>query len=659
MMRTAPVFTALAALLSTGIAVAELASDPKLARSPISRDFAEATVADISSIDFPHSATWSPDGTSIAFISQRSGTGNIWIFDVASGKTRALAPSETLQRHPRWSPDGRQIQFMADRAGDEMFDVFVADVATGAVRNLTNTSDYSEGLATWSPDGQAIAMYSRHRDAPAGEIAVIGVNDGDVRFLTSNPSPDRTRYGPIWRGDFIYYNDAAFSMADTDIWRVSTRGGKPENLTPRGSGINNTLYDVSSDGSLALISSDEYNGWSNVALLETATGKIKRITDEAAHFIPATFAPNGRSLVYTRDEPMAAQIFEYHLGSSTTRQLTYGLRFHELLDARDPWPRAGARFFSPDGQFLVYYDRTAVTATEIKALRVTDGSTRTIVSNPLEARVQRGLVQPVHVRFNSRDGKYLIPALVWIPPNLKRDGSHPAVVEIHGGPSDQTRPYLLTYIQVLATQGYIVISPNYRGSINYGRAFHAANRMDFGGGDLSDIEAAADWLLATGYVDPKKLAVYGASNGGYLTLLALGKNPNRWAAGVALYPLVDFHTAYASEAPWMRAFDRAFMGDPIKDAALWRDRSPLTHANKIRAPVMMVAGVNDVRSPADQARQMERAIRSNGGLVALTVFGEQGHGAQQTNVYTDENQMVLDFLNEHLRAGTRRTAVGR
>lgn len=173
--------------------------------------------------------------------------------------------------------------------------------------------------------------------------------------------------------------------------------------------------------------------------------------------------------------------------------------------------------------------------------------------------------------------------------------------------------------------------------------------MDQGGGDLEDVVAAGDFLVASGFVDPKRIIVYGASNGAYLTLLALGKYPGRFAAGVALYPFVDFATLYASEPPWIRSIDDVLMGDQQRNASLWRERSAITYADRIRAPVMMTAGANDPRCPPAQAREMERRIKARGVHVELTIYGEQGHGTVDTESYVDENTRVVNFMNKHVR----------
>ena len=119
------------------------------------------------------------------------------------------------------------------------------------------------------------------------------------------------------------------------------------------------------------------------------------------------------------------------------------------------------------------------------------------------------MVEPYLVHYPSKDGKWTISAFVYVPYNLPRNGEHPAIVYVHGGPTAQTMNTFNRFVQYMVNQGYIVIAPNYRGSTGYGKEFQQANLFDMGGGDLQDVLAAADWIKQTGYVDPKKLILMG------------------------------------------------------------------------------------------------------------------------------------------------------
>ena len=628
-----------------------VATDPK---SVVSASVPGATRADpaaLSALNYIRNGVWSPDGKQVAYTSTAGGNYNIWITDVQTKAAHALAPSAEAQRWPQWSPDGRRLLFIADKGGDEMYDLFVADVATGHVDNLTQSSERAETHASWSPDGRQVAFSSREKTAAAGELAVVDVETHRVRALTHGTPFGRTNVSALWspQGDWIYFNDGAYSFSDADVMRIRPDGAHLENLTPHKGDARYRLFAVAPDGSQLLVTSEAKNGWQNVAMIDTRTRAVRWLTDEAANFLAGGFSADGRLVAYTKDFTTDTHVFVRDLRSGAVIQVSRSPGMQELREPGDMFVRPQGSPFSPDGTRVLYLRQGRTMPPVLVSARISDGEEETLVDNPLSPELARAVVPATHVWFKSTDGKFMIPALVWIPPNLRRDGTNPAVVEIHGGPMAQTRPYLLDYIQVLAAQGYLVISPNYRGSINYGRAFFVANRMDSGGGDLRDVLAAADWIAATGYVDPSRIAAYGASNGGYLALMALAKAPHRWAAGVALVPFVDFFTGVASEAPFLQAIDRTLMGEPGKHDALWRDRSPLYYADRIEAPLMMTAGANDPRCPPEQARQMERAIRAKGGVVELTVYGDEGHGASTTDAYADENTRVLNFLNKHVR----------
>jgi dipeptidyl aminopeptidase/acylaminoacyl peptidase len=260
------------------------------------------------------------------------------------------------------------------------------------------------------------------------------------------------------------------------------------------------------------------------------------------------------------------------------------------------------------------------------------------------------MVQPFLVHYPSRDGKWQISAFVYVPHNAPRDHTHPGVVYIHGGPTSQTVNSFNRVIQYLANQGYLVIAPNYRGSTGYGKEFMDANRFDMGGGDLDDVLAAADWIQKTGYVDPKKLVVMGGSYGGYMTMMAVTKAPDMWAAGVPIVPFVNWFTEVQNEDPLLHEYDLATMGDPVKNEALWEDRSPINFVDRIKAPVLLLAGGNDPKCPKSEAQQVADAIKKHGGTVELKIYENEGHGFARVENQIDAYAHVADFLKKYVPA---------
>ena len=244
------------------------------------------------------------------------------------------------------------------------------------------------------------------------------------------------------------------------------------------------------------------------------------------------------------------------------------------------------------------------------------------------------------------DGKWTISALLYIPFNMPRNGQNAAIVYVHGGPASQSVNTFNRFIQHIANQGYMVIAPNYRGSTGYGKEFQHANLFDMGGGDLQDVLDAADFLKQTGFVDPKKLVLMGGSYGGYLTMMGVTKAPEVWAAGVPIVPFVNWFTEIENEDPVLQQSDIATMGDPkdAKSKALFEDRSPIFFVDKIKAPLLLLAGGNDPRCPKEETLQVSDAVKKNGGVAEYKIYENEGHGFARVENQIDAYQRVSQFL---------------
>ncbi len=254
------------------------------------------------------------------------------------------------------------------------------------------------------------------------------------------------------------------------------------------------------------------------------------------------------------------------------------------------------------------------------------------------------IVEPFLVHYPSRDGKWTISAFLYVPLNMPRNGQNAAIVYIHGGPTAQSMNSFNRFMQHIVNQGYMVIAPNYRGSTGYGKEFQQANLFDMGGGDLQDVLAAADFIKQTGYLDPKKIAVMGGSYGGYLSMMAVTKAADVWAAGVPIVPFVNWFTEIANEDPVLQQSDMATMGDVVKNTDLYADRSPINFVDQIKAPLLLLAGGHDPRCPKSETEQVVDAIKKRGGTVDSKIYENEGHGFARVENQIDAYKRVTDFL---------------
>jgi dipeptidyl aminopeptidase/acylaminoacyl peptidase len=248
------------------------------------------------------------------------------------------------------------------------------------------------------------------------------------------------------------------------------------------------------------------------------------------------------------------------------------------------------------------------------------------------------------VTYKSFDGS-VISAFVWVPFNLKRDGTAAAVVMPHGGPTLQTTDAFNGRAELLASRGFVVIAPNVRGSTGYGTEFQEANIKDLGGADLKDEIAGVDFLKATGFVD----AIWGGSYGGFMTLMAIGKNPEMWSAAVDEFGILTWFTMLEHGDPGLQEYEKGLLGDPAKDHAVYEASSPLKYIRNEKAPLLVLQGLNDIRVPKEEAEQVVSILKAEGRTVDAVFYPDEGHGFVKREHQLDELTRSVAWLQKYLQ----------
>lgn len=229
------------------------------------------------------------------------------------------------------------------------------------------------------------------------------------------------------------------------------------------------------------------------------------------------------------------------------------------------------------------------------------------------------------------------------------EGPFPVLMHPHGGPTwlneDRWEPEIQSYVDA----GFLVGMINYRGSTGYGRRWRERLLGDIGGPDLHDMMAGLDDLVARGLADPDRAVVCGWSWGGYLTLMGLGKHPDRWLAGVAGIPVGDYEAGYEELSPSLQAYDRALLGGgtPAERPELMADRNPINHVDAVRAPVIFLIGDHDARCPPIQAQRYVERLAARGAEHEVVTF-EAGHGSNDMDEEVRQQRLILDFLHRHV-----------
>jgi dipeptidyl aminopeptidase/acylaminoacyl peptidase len=583
---------------------------------------------------------WSPDGKTIAFISNISGRNNIWLVPSEGGWPTQLTVSDQRQARPAWSPDGKWIAYMSDYDGDEQWDIFMVAPKTGEVKNVTNTREIAEEDPAWSPDGRYLVYMVKPKTSSVFEIDVFDTVLRDVKHITTGTPNDKMNVRPIWShdGKWIAYTQEQAKGTDSNIFIAEVATGKSDLLTPHEGEQIFRVSDFSPDAASLLLTSNAVNGYENVGVLNIASKKITWLTKEKWETSAGHFSPDGKSVTWTANVDGNTDIFIHDLSPGKTTPLPLPKGVNELGGAESAFTRDGSR--------LLYYHDGAKAPNDAWVYALATGKSHQVTSSLVGGVQADEMVEPFLVHYPSRDGKWAISAFVYVPFNLPRQPISPAIVYVHGGPASQTVNSFNRLIQYMANQGYIVIAPNYRGSTGYGKDFQHANLFDMGGGDLQDVLAAADWIKKTGYVDPKKLILMGGSYGGYLTMMGVTKAPDVWAAGVPIVPFVNWFTEIEHEDPVLQQSDIATMGDPKTNKALFEDRSPIFFVDKIKAPLFILAGGNDPRCPEEESQQVVDAVKKNGGKAELKVYKNEGHGFAKVENLIDAYRRATGFLKD-------------
>ncbi|HTS15611.1 MAG TPA: S9 family peptidase [Candidatus Sulfotelmatobacter sp.] len=599
---------------------------------------------------------WSPDGRTLAFISDRGGIlqaagageaagpreapkdggSQVWLLPIEGGEARQLTHLPKDVTDLAWSPDGTalcvvsaaersseradarkpedgpapdlrfidRLSYMLNGAGftyDRPGNLWRVAVADGTARRLTS-GKADDGHPAWSPDGTTIAFVSNrhlHSDLTGRvDVFTVPAAGGRIERVTSG-GDDRQFFDPAWSPDGAWLAVKGFAQARpgvrTDVWRFRPRGGNGvgENLTE--------AHDLMVD---AAMNSD------------LVGGPESRIS----------WSADGRWITFTAPRDGAFEVWRVEVAMRKVEQLTEGHHWLcSVAQAALPGGRTG--YAAIRGAGIAPFD---IVAFDLPAGGVRGGrpELRQLSDLMADAWADITLVEPVS-RWHEVDGRriqgWLLPAASGTGAAGKEAGPPPLVVEIHGGPQTLYGWSLMWEWQCLVGAGISVYACNPRGSQGYGEAFAAANFSDWGTGPMADVMGGVDTLIADGLADPDRLGVTGGSYGGYLTSWIVG-HTDRFAAAVTCRSVNDMTSQMLSGDIGGPSFGRQEYGrNPWEDPQLYLRESPLTYATAIHTPLLIQHSERDLRTTITQAEELFTVLRSLKREVRLMRVPDETH----------------------------------
>jgi dipeptidyl aminopeptidase/acylaminoacyl peptidase len=679
MFRTATRKVAFSAIPAALLATAAFLPASALAQTRVIQldDFAKIT-----SVSDPQI---SPDGKFIACIVSRPNLEQdradreLVLIDIASGVPHAMTHDRKSVGSPRWSPEGDRLAFEAlDSAKEPHLQLFVMPMSGGEAKKITDAPDGVEQFA-WRPNGQDIAYVSS--DEPENKKEIEKHNDafevGDNDYLAAGP------------------------VTPSHLWLIPAEGGKPRRLTSGAWSLAKTAppsspaspVNWSTDGKLLLFTRQEHpqfgnNDLTSIQVLTVDSGEIRKLTTHTTLESVPLFSPDGSKIAYwyprdadpnNENEILLTDTTAGGDGASATRAIDHNINRviwmpdgNSLLvgghDATQTslWlqPLNGAakklNLGDVNPTWLFWIDAfvgrkgdiafTGISPTQPSELyymaSANDTPKRLTNFNKDIAALHLGKTE--RFEWPGPDNFKEDGVLVY-PPDFDKSKKYPLVLYIHGGPTASSVTQFAFLPQLLASHGYVVFSPNYRGSDNISNAYQRAIFNDAGDGPGRDVIAGIDALKQQGFIDDTKIGVTGWSYGGYMTTWLIG-HYQIWKAALAGAPVtneLDEYNLSDGNVTGRYGFKGSpYVGDVMKD---YIAQSPITYASQMKTPTLILHDTGDARVTITQSYQLFHALKDNGTPVKFFAYPVPGHFPGDPVRAMDVYKRWADWMDQYLK----------
>jgi dipeptidyl aminopeptidase/acylaminoacyl peptidase len=584
-----------------------------------------------------------PAADKIAFYSDQTGRLELYVADLYTREARQISDGQvprSVRSNLCWTRNGNEVIYGKDADGNEKHDLFAINIHTGATRQLTRDPGAQEYAIEPSPDGKWLSVLSDK----TGQLNLWKIRPDGTAYVNMTNYENPVLTGGWWSpdGEWLAFNvNTSPDMLNFDGYIIRADAGEIRQVLRVREGSEDTISDWHPGGRLLAVSSDA-NGVHRPGLLDLVTGDIRWLgapEDMQIDEIAVKFSGNGRWLLTERNH------------EAEMRSALYDVATGDRRDLKLPPGQALATDWLLDDRALLIYLTTESRRPERGIYWLETDTYEPLLPALYGTLAPERFVDGQHLYYPSADGKS-IPALLYHPEKLPVDQKLPAILIVHGGPTDQFFRTFDPFVQVLVDRGYVVLEPNIRGSTGYGVEFRDAALHDWGGGDLADVVAGAEYLKTLPYVDGERLAIFGGSYGGYMVYMALTRQPDVFRAGVAWAGITDLGLLYKDLPGHFQYYLRQQMGDPLEKVALWHDRSPVNFVEAMTAALLILHGENDPRCPLNQASVFRDKLVALGKTEPADfeyyVLGDEGHGSEDVEQRVRVFRLLVNFLERCL-----------
>jgi dipeptidyl aminopeptidase/acylaminoacyl peptidase len=589
--------------------------------------------------------SFSHDEKLVAFASDEQGRIDVWVKPIAGDAApKQLTHVEGFVHSFAFSPREDMLVFEADRGGDELPRLYATDSKGSEPRDLV--PDLPAGrrtqLVEWAADGATLLYLSSARDAQYMDLVeydlktkkstILWQASGKMAFAEA--SRDHNRFALV----------ETHSDANNDIWVIDRKSKSPIKMTAHEGKILFHAKTFSKDGKTLFLTTDEGSEFQELVAVDVASKKREPVLKETWDVEGAMFSRTSKLFLTTTNDDGTPKVVA--TDTATKKKVTL------------PAPPGGKGTFVPvvfskNDRYLAASLASDAAPGSIHVIDLTTMTSAPIGDVLPPSLRERPMVAGTSVRIPSFDGRP-VPAFLYSPSG---PGPHPAIIDVHGGPTAQSRRSFSGIRQYFLSKGYAVLVPNVRGSTGYGKTYTSLDNLDLGGAPLSDVVACKKWLVQNAAVDAAKVVVMGGSYGGYMALAAEAFTPDEFVANVDFFGVSDlkslvesFPAYWAAEAGYIYAK----FGDPKnpEHAKYQHDRSPAYFVERMKRPLLVVQGDKDARVKKDQSDRIVEALKKRNVPVHYLVLANEGHGFTRTENNLKAYALTDRFLDRYVMGDT-------
>ena len=609
--------------------------------------------------------SFSPDGRFVSFLTNITGVSQLWQIPVEGGWPVQLTFTGESVRSGHYNPRRHEIIYSMDAGGNERTQLFRIHGVGGGTdhglgegwveEELTLQPNAIHSFGGWSHDGEQIAFSANREDPSRFDIYAQKVTSGanatrlaDARLIQKGPGGYYLALGwsPDDRSILAYRMESNYNQ---DLYAIDVSSGEVKHLTPHQGDVQYHSPSWSADGkSIYCAGTAEGRDRTAPAQIDVASGRLQYL-EKPDHEVEGVLAsPKGRWLAWLVNVEGKSEIKLRDLKSGQTISPS-GLPLGVVTQLE----------FSQDDSKLAFVFDGPRYNMDVWIWDLTSNKLRQLTHSSRAGIPFTTFVEPELIQYKTFDGK-MIPAWFYRPVgqdsnsvSAKKQDRHPVpppvIVYPHGGPESQTRPNFVGLFQYFLERGYAILAPNVRGSTGYGTAYmnldNTTKRMD----SVADLAHAAYWLRDQKQGDPKRLAVYGGSYGGFMVLASVTHYPDLWAAGIDVVGIANFVTFMEKTGAYRRAHREAEYGNLREHRDFFEKISPIHHVDKIKCPMMVIHGANDPRVPVEEAEQIVAALKKRGIPVEYLRYEDEGHGLAKLKNRLDAYPKMAAFLDKYLK----------